>query len=112
MGRQKAIINEQSEKRHLKAAAKLGDIIEELFDKRISEEQKRFTIVSEFWNKLLPTELFRHSKIADISGGCLKIIVDSPSYMYEFQLCSSELLKQLQRNCPMARLKRIKLVIG
>lgn len=99
-------------KRHSQTIAKLGDIIKELFDNRISEEHIRFRMVSEHLNELLPIELIRHSKIASISGGCLIVIVDSPSYLYEFQLCSYEILKQLQRHCPSARLKCIKLIIG
>jgi hypothetical protein len=38
--------------------------------------------------------------------------VDSPSYVYELQLCSSELLNELQQQCPKARLTRIKFVVA
>ncbi|MHC4494517.1 MAG: hypothetical protein ACYSYM_01700 [Planctomycetota bacterium] len=38
--------------------------------------------------------------------------VDSSSYMYELQLCSSELLEELQQQCPKARLTRIKFTVA
>jgi hypothetical protein len=37
---------------------------------------------------------------------------DSPSYVYELKLCSSELLEELQWQCPKARLTKIKLVVA
>jgi len=79
---------------------------------QISPRQNRFGVVAELWSRLLPGELRRHCDIVDISGGQLKVQVDSPSYMYELQLCSSELLKELQQQCPRARLTKIKFVVA
>ena len=81
-------------------------------DERISPQQTRFSEVFETWNRLLPEELCGHCEIIDISGGQLKVQADSPSYVYELQLCSSELLEELQRQCPKARLTKIKFVAG
>ena len=79
-------------------------------DDQISPRQAQFSEVVEIWHRLLPAELCGHCEIIDISGGQLKVQVDSPSYMYELQLCSSELLKELQRQCPRVRLTKIKFV--
>ena len=79
-------------------------------DDQISPRQAQFSEVAEIWNRLLPAELCGHCEIIDISGGQLKVQVDSPSYMYELQLCSSELLKELQQQCPRVRLAKIKFV--
>ena len=93
-------------------ATRLGKTLGELMKKRISPQQVRFGPVVELWDQLLPAELQRHCKIADISGGQLKVLVDSPSYLYELQLCSSELLEELQQQCPRARIRTIKFIVG
>ncbi len=93
-------------------AANLGKVARQLLDERISPRQARFSQVAEVWSRLLPVELCGHCEIIDISGGQLKVQVDSPSYVYELQLCSSELLEELQRQCPKARLTKIKLVVA
>jgi len=81
-------------------------------DKRISPQQARFSEIAEVWSRLLPAELCGHCEIIDISGGQLTVQADSPSYKYELQLCSSELLEELQRQCPRTRLTKIKLVVA
>jgi hypothetical protein len=81
-------------------------------ENRISPQQARFGPIARLWNQLLPDELHRHCKIDGISGGRLKVLVDSPAYLYELQLCSSELLGELQRQCPRAQIKKIKFVVG
>ncbi len=81
-------------------------------DRQISPRQAVFSDVADMWSQMLPAELTRHCEIVDISGGLLKVQVDSPSYMYELQLCSSELLDELQQHCPKARLTRIKFVVA
>jgi hypothetical protein len=92
-------------------AANLGQVARQLMDKRISPLQARFSEVAEVWSRLLPAELCGHCEIVNISGGHLEVQVDSPSYKYELQLCSSELLEELQRQCPRVRLTKIKLVV-
>jgi len=94
------------------SAANLGQVAQQLLDKRISPQQARFSQVAEAWNQLLPVGLCGHCEIVDISGGQLEVQTDSPSYKYELQLCSSELLEELQRQCPRLRLTKIKLVVA
>jgi len=81
-------------------------------DWQISPRQAVFSEVAETWSQMLPDELARHCEIVDISAGLLKVQVDSPSYMYELQLCSSELLDELRQECPRARLTKIKFVVA
>lgn len=99
-------------KRKPRSATRLSDTVSELMDNRISPAQARFSSIVQLWNELLPAELARHCKLADISGGQLKVLVDSPVYMYELRLCSRRLLEELQRHCPRARIKDIKPVVG
>jgi hypothetical protein len=92
--------------------AKVGDVAQTFVTKWVSPRQARFGAVVEVWSRLLPAELRRHCEIVDVSGGQLKVRADSPSYKYELQLCSSELLKELQRQCPRIRLTEIKFVVA
>jgi hypothetical protein len=91
---------------------RLGDAVQQFLDEQVSPRQARFGAVAELWCQLLPAELCRHCEIVDISGGQLKVRVDSPAYKYELQLCSSELLEELQKQCPRVRLTKIKFVVG
>ena len=94
------------------SATNLGQVAQQLLDEQISPQQTRFSQIAEVWSRLLPAELCGHCEIIDISGGQLEVQVDSPSYKYELQLCSSELLEELQRQCPRVRLTKIKLVVA
>jgi len=96
----------------LQTPAKLGDMIRELMDHRISPQQVKFESIVQLWSESLPDELRQHCRITDISAGRLKVLVDSPSYMYELQLCSSEILAELRRRCPQVRIKRIKIALA
>jgi len=91
--------------------AKVGDVAQTFVTRWVSPRQARFGAVVEVWSRLIPAELCKHCEIVDVSGGQLKVRVDSPSYKYELQLCSSELLKELQQQCPKVRLTEIKFVI-
>jgi hypothetical protein len=64
------------------------------------------------WEQLLPAELRQHCKLAGISGGQLKVLMDSPVYLHELRLCGAELTRELQRRCPKARIRTIKFSIG
>ena len=88
----------------------IGEAVEQFIGQEVSPKQKRYGAVLEAWNHALPEELSRHCEIIDISGGQLTIQIDSPSYKYELHLCSSEILKELQKKCPRIRLTKIKLI--
>jgi predicted nucleic acid-binding Zn ribbon protein len=105
------IIRSRSEKKSGKTA-KLGDVAEQLMNKRISPRQAKFGPVVEAWNQLLPAELREHCTIASVSSSQVRVVADSPSYVHELRLCSSELLEQLQRQCPAARITKIKVGVG
>jgi len=94
-----------------KQAARLGDVVKELMEKRISPAQSRFAKVEKQWNSLLPQHLREHCRIADISDGQMKVLVDSPSYRFKLQTSSLDYLEKLQQFCPGARIKKIKFVL-
>jgi hypothetical protein len=94
------------------SAVKLGDTVGQILEHRILPQYKRFNSVVECWKQIVPAELAQHCRLADLTAGQLKVVVDSPSYMYELQLCRLELVKQLQRQCPQARVRTIELAVG
>lgn len=102
----------KSVKRRAETAVCLGNVLSGFMENRVSPQQNRFGRITEAWNQLLPTELCRHCRIDGISGGRLKVLADSPSYMYELQLLSSELIEELGRQYPQARIQEIKLAVG
>jgi len=87
-------------------------MVKERMDKWISPQQVKFESVVQLWSELLPDELRQHCRINDISAGRLKVLVDSPSYMYDLQLRSSEILAELRRCCPQVRIKSIKIALA
>jgi len=87
-------------------------MIKERMDHWISPQQGKFKAVVQLWSELLPEELRQHCRITDISAGRLKVLADSPSYMYELQLCSSQLLAELRRRCPQVRITSIKIALA
>lgn len=93
-------------------SVRLGDVLQKVMAERISPLQARFGELADAWSDVVPQELYEHCEIVDVIGGELKVCVDSSPYVYELRLCSSELLEELQRRCPRARLKRIKFVVG
>ena len=99
-------------KRRAETAVSLGDVLSGVMEGRVSPQQMRFGLITEAWSQLLPVELCRHCRIDGISGGRLKVLADSPSYMYELQLLSSELLEELGRQYPQARIQEIKIAVG
>lgn len=112
IGKHRNLITNRRAKQGPDATVRLGDVLNELLVNRISPAQATLRSVDEAWSRLLPAELSQHCRIADISSGQLKVLVDSPPYMYELQLCSSDILRELQRQCPRARLRKIRLAIG
>jgi hypothetical protein len=88
----------------------IGQVVEQFISKQVAPQQKKYGDIVEVWERVLPDELSRHCEIVDIAGGSLFVKVDSPSHKYELHLCSSVILKELQKECPRARLTKIKLL--
>jgi len=100
----------QNKRQSLDRITLLGEAADRFIGEQVSPKQKRYGAILEAWNLALPGELSRHCEIIDISGGQLTVRVNSPSYKYELHLCSSEILKELQKQCPRVRLTKIKLI--
>ena len=93
------------------AAVRLGDVIKEMVDLQFSPRQAAVSAVRKLWKWLLPKGLGEHCQIASLDNGVLTVNVDSSAYLYELQLSSAELLKQLQQQCPRASVAKIRFVL-
>lgn len=99
-------------RRNRKQTVRISELLEQFMSEQVAPRQAKYGAIVEVWERILPQELARHCAIGDISGGQLTVEVDSPAYKYELHLCSSELLAELQKQCPSARLSKIKFVVG
>ncbi len=88
--------------------SKIGDMIG-TFVERLEPVHTRFDSVAEALESLLPPNIRDHCRLGGVSGGAVTLIASGASYMYELQLCKAELLLELQRLCPTARLHRIQI---
>jgi len=91
---------------------KLGNVINELLEKKISPLQGRLALITELWERLVPAELRQHCRIVGISGSLLNVLADSPSFASELRWYSQNILGEIKQQCPKARIKDIKCVIG
>lgn len=87
-------------------ACKIGDLVSGFVD-RLSPVHSRYDSVAQAWENLLPGGLRAHCRIGGVGNGCLKILADGSSYLFELQLCKAVLLAELQKLCPSARIRRI-----
>ncbi len=93
-------------------AVRIGEVVNEVFEDAILQGQDRLRELNNNWQQLLPVGLSRHCRLGGLSGGVLQIEVESALYASELQLCKAELLGELRRRCPRARIKAMKLVIA
>ena len=87
-------------------ACRIGDLASG-FVARLSPLSDRYDSVAEAWAGLLPEALRAHCRIGGLGNGCLKVFADGSSYLFELQLCKAVLLRELQRVCPCAKVRRI-----
>ena len=82
------------------------------FVQRVAPVHARCHSVGAALEGLLPPNLRAHCRFAGVSAGRVKLVVDGASYMFELQLCMSELLNELQRVCPGAGVRRIQVAMS
>lgn len=87
-------------------ACRIGDTLSQ-FVERLAPVHSRYDSVTEALESLLPASLQAHCRIGSIRNGCLKVVADGSSYLFELQLCKAVLLRELQRLFPGARIRRI-----
>jgi len=89
-----------------KDACRLGDLLPG-FVQALGPVHDRFDSVADAWEGLLPDNLRSHCRLGSLSDGCLKVLADGSSYLFEVRASKAALLRELQRLCPRARVRRI-----
>jgi predicted nucleic acid-binding Zn ribbon protein len=92
--------------------ASLGSLLEQYIAEQVSPKYRRFSAVEQAWRQAVPDELASHCRCEDVSGGQLRIFVDSPAYMYKLQTMSVELLERLEQLCRQPKIRKLKFVPG
>jgi hypothetical protein len=87
-------------------ACRMGDLVS-TFVERLAPTQGRYDSVAEALAGLLPGSLHAHCRVGSLNNGSLRLMADGSSYLFELQLCKAVLLRELQRSCPGAKLRRI-----
>jgi predicted nucleic acid-binding Zn ribbon protein len=94
------------------ASVRLGTVLEKYVQEQVAPKYEQFSAVEEAWRQVIPDELAQHCRCDGVSAGSLKIIVDSPAYMYKLQMVSSELLEGLEQLCRRQKIRKLKFVPG
>lgn len=89
--------------------SRFGDSAKEYFGNRLGRLKKNAEVVDAL-NEVLESQFGDHCRLAGISGGVVRLEVDPGPYMHEMKLMSSELIELLQRKCPRAGLRSIKII--
>ncbi len=91
---------------------RLGEVVSELVERRIEPLWASLGPVLEVWEEVLPEELARHCRIEGAAGGELKVSASSPAYAHELRMCAGQLVAELRRQCPRAKIRSIKVAVG
>jgi hypothetical protein len=87
-------------------ACRMGELVS-TFVQRLAPTEGRYDSVAQALAGLLPGTLHAHCRVGSLSNGSLKLLADGSSYLFELQLCKAVLLRELQRLCPGAKVRRI-----
>ncbi len=94
------------DKGRMSEACRIGELAAGFVD-QLSLVHSRYDSVAQAWENLLPGGLRAHCRIGGVGNGCLRILADGSSYLFELQLCKVALLTEIQRVCPSAKIRRI-----
>ena len=92
-------------------ACTIGRILAD-FVETLGPMHDRYDSVADAWEQLLPGNLRSHCQVSGLTNGCLRLVADGSSYLYELQLCRPVLLRELQRVCPAAKVRRIEVAMA
>jgi hypothetical protein len=90
----------------------LGEAVNRYIAERIEPQQEASDSVTAAWREVIPQNLSRFCRVAEIVHGRVRIVVSSPSYLHQLRLSGPRLLSQLQARCGRKAVKEIKFEIG
>ncbi len=90
----------------------LGHWVDRFMRREVYPKQKRLGQLGRAWMELLPEELVDHTCLENLRGGCLRVLVDNASSLYELALLKESLIDQLYQLCPGVAPSDIRFVRG
>lgn len=83
------------------------------FKRQIEQPQRHLRQMAAVWQRLVPPELARHTRLAGLQRGTLKVVVDSSPRLFELdRLLRAGLHDQIIREHQGPACRRIKLSVG
>jgi predicted nucleic acid-binding Zn ribbon protein len=90
----------------------LAEAVNQYIAQQVQPRQGAADNITEAWKEIVPQNLAAFCRLAEISRGRVKIVVNSPSYMHQLRLSEAELLRKLQERCGRRDVKSIRFEIG
>ena len=83
------------------------------FDRQVAHPFKQLESLIPLWQKLVPADLVKHTRLEGLSHGVLRVTVDSSVHLYEMDcLLRQGLHRQLIKQHKGSALRRIQLRVG
>ena len=109
MDEEKLLFNSASrQKTRVNVSARLGAEADGYLSRR-QGALKRNAPVVDLWQEILPLELQSHCSLSGISENTVHLEVEPGPYLYELGLMKEELVAHIQRHCPGAGIRNIKI---
>jgi len=90
----------------------IGELVARYIAERVDPRHENFESVAAAWEETAPRGMVGFCRLADVIHGKARVLVSSPSHLYQLQLCGPQLLEQLRQRCGKKTVKSIKFEIG
>ncbi len=92
--------------------AELSGLLAQYVNRRVKPQQRSSSPIVEAWLQVVPEGMGQDCKIEKVDRGVLTVKVNSPAYIYQFQMLKKELITEMQKYCGRIKIKDIKFVLG
>jgi predicted nucleic acid-binding Zn ribbon protein len=89
----------------------LGGVLGDYLRQQIGPKQAQWEALQQLWQELVPEHIASHCSLADFAEGRLTVVVDSPGYAHELRLLGSGLMRQMRKNLPQLKIRKMTTVL-
>jgi predicted nucleic acid-binding Zn ribbon protein len=89
----------------------LGGVLSDYLQQQLGPRQAQWEALQRLWQELVPEHIAGHCSLVDFTKGRLTVAVDSPGYAHELRLLGDDLIKQVRRNLPQLKIKKMMTVL-
>ena len=90
----------------------LGEIVSEYITGHVGRQHEAFSNAAAAWDEIVPAEVAGFCRLAEVTRGTARVVVNSPSYLHHLRLQGPELLRQLQQRSGRKVVKQLRFEIG